>query len=92
MLASPSHAVPAATPQAGGVWGTGVQIGDNCLRPLGETFMRSGGGMLMGIGVEGFSQLFQQHPNLKLFVAPRDDANPIGETGGGMRVCFIAAQ
>jgi hypothetical protein len=61
------------------------------VRPLGDTSMRGGGVTLMGIGDEGFGKLFQQHPQLKLFVTPRgiDGVDAIESTGGGMRVSFV---
>jgi HEAT repeat protein len=81
---------PAASDR--GFGGTGVQFGaGGSVQPLGDTFMQSGGVTLAGIGEDAFGTLFQRHPLLKLFVAPRGSGgvSPIVSTGGGIRIRFV---
>ncbi len=95
LLGAGTGAGPSPSPTASGdqsFAGTGVQFtGGASVRPLGVTYMQSGDVMLMGIGEDAFGTLFQQHPVLKLYVAPRSsgDVSPIESTGGGMRVRFV---
>ena len=80
--------------------GAGVEFGGNgTLRPLTTderpaTYESAGGVTLMGIGEDGFGKLFQQHPQLKLFVTPSGIAgiDAIVTTGGGMRVHFVESK
>jgi Skp family chaperone for outer membrane proteins len=50
--------------------------------------------VLMGIGEAVFGKLFQQNPQLKLFVTPRRTASidEILDTGGGIRVRFVESK
>jgi len=63
------------------------------VRPLGDTSMSGGGVSLMGIGEDGFGELFQRHPQLELFAARRaaGGVSLIESKGGGVRVRFVAS-
>jgi HEAT repeat protein len=95
LLSAGSVAGTSSSPNASGdqsFAGTGIQFtGGASVQPLGNTYMRSGDVILAGIGEDAFGTLFQRHPLLKLFVAPRGSggASPIESTGGGIRVRFV---
>jgi hypothetical protein len=85
-------AAAAAPPQ--GYTGTGVEFGAHgTLRPLGDTYQSGGGTTIMGIGADAWPTLFQQHPQLRLFVATRGAPGiySITATGGGVEVRFVAS-
>jgi hypothetical protein len=48
----------------------------------------------MGIGEDGFGDLFPRHPQLRFFVAVRGTVNldSITKTGGGVQVSFVESQ
>jgi hypothetical protein len=64
------------------------------LRQLFGSGTVTGSVTLMEIGNDRFGRLFQEHPQLKLFVAPRGitGANAIESTGEGLRVRFVESR
>jgi hypothetical protein len=88
----PGGGAVAAAKQAGLYGRSGVEFGTGgTMRPLGVTYQSTGGTTIMGIGDGAFATLFQDYPQLRLFVATRGTTGigTITTTGGGVQARLI---